>query len=79
MYEFIPIILILFIVIYLFSKRKDKKTKTRIAWMLLISCGAIVVAGNEFLGIDKSMDALWPFGLVAGICVIWLIALKTQQ
>ena len=78
MYAFIPIFLILFIVLYLFSKRKDKKTKTRIAWMLLISCGAIVAAGNEFLGIEES-DVLWPFGLVAGICVVWLIALKTQQ
>ena len=47
--------------------------------MLLISCGAIVAAGNEFLGLEDSMDVLWPFGAVAGVCVIWLIALKTQQ
>ncbi len=79
MYALIPIFLISFILLYLFAKRKDKRTKTRIAWMLLISCGAIVAAGNEFLGLEDSMDVLWPFGAVAGVCVIWLIALKTQQ
>jgi len=79
MHAFIPILLIVFIVIYFFSKRKDKKAKTRIAWMLLISCSAIIVAGKELSGTDKFMDAFWPFGLVAGICVIWLIALKTQK
>ncbi len=76
---FIPILLVAFIVLYLFSKRKDKKAKTKIAWMLLISCIAITVAVHEFIGMDANIDVFWPFGLVAAICIIWLIALKTQK
>lgn len=74
----IPVLLIAFIALYFFAKRKDKKVKTRIAWMLLISCAGIIVAGYEYLGQDYS-NVLWPFGTMGGICIIWLIALKTQK
>ena len=79
MYALIPILLILFVILYLPFKRKDIKTKTRIAWMLLISCSVIIGAGYQFLGREETMEKLWPFSLVVGICIIWLLALRTKK
>ena len=78
MVALIPIILGALFVWYLISIRKDKKAKTRIAWMLLIPCLVIIAAGYKILG-PESNEALWPFGTVAAICVVWLIALSTQK
>lgn len=79
MYALAPVVLIALIALYFFSRRKDKKTKTRLAWMLLISCSAIIVAANEFLGKEEAVEGLWPFGSVAAVSLVWLIALKTQK
>lgn len=52
MYALIPFLIIAFIVIFLFAKRKDKSVKKRIAWMVLVPCIAIIVYLQEFSGIN---------------------------
>jgi bacteriorhodopsin len=81
MYAFIPVLIIAFIVIFFFAKRKDKAVKKRKAWMILVPCIAIIVYLQQFSGIDQKdlNDLLMPFSAAAGICVIWLIALSTQK
>ena len=75
----IPIFLVVFIVVFFFAKRKDKKVKTRIAWMLLVPCGVVVLVASQLLGAEDYMDAVMPFGAAVVICIVWLIALGTQK
>jgi len=72
MYAFIPFLIIAFIVIFLFAKRKDKSVKKRIAWMVLVPCIAIIVYLQQFSGINQKdlNDWLMPFSVAGAICVI---------